>query len=142
MYSVMLTGGRSAQDLYGSRIFLDQIVGLCSKSRFFLTDERMVFPEHEYSNYGMILRVLFQNMPSGFFDFPPMFKASVNTNDNSSSYSELLPEVIDVLLLSMGEDGHIASLFPGSPALSETERKVLPVIGPKVPFQRLTITHI
>jgi len=140
MYSVMLTGGRSAEDLYRSRFFLDQIVELCSKSRFFLTDERMVSSEHEYSNYGMILRVLFQNIPCGFFEFLPMFKKCDNTNDNSSNYSDLLPEVIDVLLLSMGEDGHIASLFPHSPALAETERKVVPVIGPKAPFQRLTIT--
>jgi 6-phosphogluconolactonase len=40
----------------------------------------------------------------------------------------------------MGEDGHTASLFPGSPALSERARRVLPVVGPKPPPRRLTLT--
>ena len=51
-----------------------------------------------------------------------------------------LPETIDFMLLSIGDDGHIASLFPNSPALFENERKVVPVIGPKAPYQRITIT--
>jgi 6-phosphogluconolactonase/glucosamine-6-phosphate isomerase/deaminase len=40
----------------------------------------------------------------------------------------------------MGDDGHTASLFPGSTALGETERKVLSVTGPKAPTERLTLT--
>ncbi len=48
--------------------------------------------------------------------------------------------VHDLLLLGLGEDGHTASLFPGSPALDETTREVMPVIGPKPPPQRLTMT--
>jgi len=52
----------------------------------------------------------------------------------------LLPARISVLVLGIGEDGHTASLFPGSPALNERTRRVLPVIGPKPPPQRLSIT--
>ena len=40
----------------------------------------------------------------------------------------------------MGEDGHTASLFPGSPALDERIERVLPVTGEKPPFRRMTIT--
>jgi 6-phosphogluconolactonase len=40
----------------------------------------------------------------------------------------------------MGPDGHTASLFPGSAALDERQRLVMPVIGAKPPAQRLTIT--
>ena len=40
----------------------------------------------------------------------------------------------------MGTDGHIASLFPHSPVLREDQSKVVPVPGPKPPFERLTIT--
>ena len=40
----------------------------------------------------------------------------------------------------MGPDGHTASLFPGSSALDERQRLVLPVTGPKPPVERLTIT--
>jgi 6-phosphogluconolactonase len=48
--------------------------------------------------------------------------------------------VHELLLLGVGEDGHTASLFPGSPALDETARNVIPTIGPKPPPQRITMT--
>ena len=46
----------------------------------------------------------------------------------------------DLILLGMGPDGHTASLFPGSPALDETARNVIPATGPKPPPQRITMT--
>ena len=42
--------------------------------------------------------------------------------------------------LEWGEDGHIASLFPRSPVLWKDQNKVVPVTGPKPPYERLTIT--
>ena len=56
------------------------------------------------------------------------------------SYEQPFPEFIDVLLLSVGQDGHIASLFPGDLALLETTRSVVSIVGPKQPPERLTIT--
>jgi 6-phosphogluconolactonase len=55
-------------------------------------------------------------------------------------YARLLPGQLDVLLLGIGPDGHTASLFPGSAALDERQRLVLPVIGAKPPAERMTIT--
>jgi 6-phosphogluconolactonase len=47
----------------------------------------------------------------------------------------------DICLLGMGEDGHVASVFPGSPAVYETERAVIGVRGgPKPPPTRITLT--
>lgn len=47
----------------------------------------------------------------------------------------------DVCLLGLGEDGHVASVFPGSPAVYETERGVVGVRGaPKPPPTRITMT--
>jgi 6-phosphogluconolactonase len=48
--------------------------------------------------------------------------------------------LFDLTLLGLGEDGHIASLFPGSPALAETERWALPVVG-ETPPDRITLTY-
>jgi 6-phosphogluconolactonase len=58
----------------------------------------------------------------------------------AKEYERLLPEQVDVLLLGMGEDGHVASLFPNSSALRTTHRAVLPAMGPNQPRERLTIT--
>lgn len=49
--------------------------------------------------------------------------------------------VLDLVLLGLGEDGHTASLFPGHPAVDETERLVVRVDGaPKPPPSRVTMT--
>ncbi len=45
-----------------------------------------------------------------------------------------------MLLLSVGENGYLASLFPNHPALFESSSKVLAVVGSKPPYERLTIT--
>lgn len=52
-----------------------------------------------------------------------------------------MPANIDILLLSIGEDGHIASLFPNKNSLLEKERNVILVTGDKPPIQRITITQ-
>ncbi len=46
----------------------------------------------------------------------------------------------DLVLLGMGEDGHTASLFPGTPAVHETERWVMPVQAPVSPPRRVSLT--
>ena len=49
--------------------------------------------------------------------------------------------VLDCVLLSLGEDGHVASLFPGHPATSERDRLVTAVVdSPKPPERRITMT--
>ncbi|MFL5403970.1 MAG: 6-phosphogluconolactonase, partial [Gemmatimonadales bacterium] len=58
----------------------------------------------------------------------------------AQEYERALPPRLDILLLGMGPDGHTASLFPGSAALDERHRLVVPVVGPKPPAERLTIT--
>jgi 6-phosphogluconolactonase len=58
----------------------------------------------------------------------------------AAAYEQQLPNKLDVLLLSVGEDGHIASLFPNGDALYETKRQVVSVSAPKPPHERLTVT--
>lgn len=136
--SVMLTGGRSARALYaawaGSTAFHST-----GNVDYYLGDERCVLADHSESNSGMVMRDLFgRGVPPGCRFFP--MAADGDRESQSRDYEKILPERLDVLLLSVGEDGHVASLFPGDEALSEESRRVVPVSGPKVPHDRLTIT--
>lgn len=137
---VMLTGGRSAGQLYREWAKSPKHPMNLKGVRFYFGDERCVSPDHPESNYGMTMRTLFPDGKPGGVQIHRIEADSPVVEAAADRYAALLPEAIDVLLLSMGEDGHIASLFPHSAALRETQRRVLPVIVPKPPFQRLTIT--
>ena len=78
---------------------------------YYFGDERCVSPDHPDSNYCMVQQTIFQErVPKG----GRIFRMDVEMNDHemaSKKYENLLPESIDILLLSVGSDGHIASLF-------------------------------
>lgn len=106
----------------------------------FFTDERAVPPEHPESNYRRAADTLLSRV-----DLPPeqvhrMQAERPDREQAAADYAAQLPEAIDLLLLGMGVDGHTASLFPHSPALAETVRRVVPVCGDTVSLPRLTIT--
>jgi len=68
-------------------------------------------------------------------------EADAKDNDTAAQrYVDLLSKSIDVLLLGVGEDGHIVSLFPNSAVQQERKRQVVPNTVPKPPFKHLTIT--
>lgn len=137
--SVLLTGGRSAERLYMAWAGLDAFARLTGVD-FYFGDERCVPPDHPDSNYGLVLRSLFaRGMPHRC----SVFRMEADHPDRESAarrYGELLPDKIDVILFGVGDDGHIASMFPGSEPLHEARRKVVPVTGPTPPRERLTIT--
>jgi 6-phosphogluconolactonase len=106
----------------------------------FFGDERCVPPEHPDSNYRMAKESLFDRvaLPSSQIHRPA---AELADRDAAArAYEALLPARFDLIILGIGEDGHTASLFPGSPALNERGRRYIPVVGPKPPPERLTLT--
>jgi 6-phosphogluconolactonase len=137
--TVMLTGGRSAAQLYKAWAALSAF-GQLRNVHFFFGDERCVPPDHPESNYALALRTLFQRGVPHACTVTRMDAEQANRAAAAAAYEVQLPDKVDVLLLSMGEDGHIASLFPHSPALLETHQRVVPILAPKQPTERLTIT--
>ena len=137
---VMLTGGETAEKLYlelGKNPKLSELNGI----QFYLGDERCVATDHPDSNLGMINRTLFINKMSAGCHIYPMQADAYEQKKAASQYAKILPEQLDIVIFGIGEDGHIASLFPGSKALRDDEESlVMPVVSPKKPHYRLTIT--
>ena len=104
-------------------------------------DERCVPPDDERSNFGLARRTLLERL-----DGQPARLHRIRGEDQPAaaavSYDqELRGTTLDLLLLGLGPDGHIASLFPNSPGLAETERLVIPAEAKLDPFvERVTMT--
>ena len=107
---------------------------------WFFGDERAVPFDHPDSNYRLAAESLFAGRPEALARACRMPADAADADMAARAYGQLLPDPIDVVILGMGEDGHTASLFPGSPALGERHERVAAVTGPKPPFRRMTIT--
>ena len=55
-------------------------------------------------------------------------------------YSKILPDSIDLIILSVGEDGHIASLFPNNFSMKNNFKLMQVLNAPKFPKRRISIT--
>jgi 6-phosphogluconolactonase len=107
---------------------------------WYFGDERAVPPDHAESNYRAAVETLFAGREQALASVNRMPGDAADLEAAAREYGERLPEALDLLLLGMGEDGHTASLFPGSPALAERSARVVVVTGPKPPNPRLTVT--
>jgi 6-phosphogluconolactonase len=103
-------------------------------------DERCVAPDHVDSNFAMVRAALLSRVKIPASQVHRMRAEDPDREAAARDYERELPLRLHLLLLGMGPDGHTASLFPGSVALRETVRRVVPVVGPKPPPNRLTIT--
>ena len=148
LFRLGLTGGRSPAAINAALI---ELAGdfPWSKVQFTFGDERCVPPEHDDSNFRLARQSLFD--PAGVPEGNVFrMRGEIDPDHAAQEYEAQLAAFAkrlgercythDLLLLGLGEDGHIASLFPGVSALDETTRLVMPVIGPKPPPQRITMT--
>jgi 6-phosphogluconolactonase len=106
----------------------------------FFGDERAVPPDHPDSNYRMASEALLRRVSVPAGNVHRMEAEADDAEAAADRYARLLPGALDVLVLGVGADGHTASLFPGSPALRERSRRVVPARAPKPPERRLTVT--
>ena len=138
--SIALSGGGTARACY--ELLADAATSSGARCRCCFGDERWVPVDDPDSNEGMARQALLDQVK------PRAIHSLRNAGDTidaaASAYDALLREIgpVDLVHLGLGPDGHTASLFPGSPALAERERLVVPNPGDAThPHDRLTFTY-
>ncbi|HEY1267387.1 MAG TPA: 6-phosphogluconolactonase [Candidatus Binatia bacterium] len=149
-FTVALSGGNTPRALYAalagsefrSEIAWDHV-------HFFWGDERSVPADHPDSNYRMAYETLLSRVPVTQANIHRIEtergpeKAAAAYEAELRDFFALSPSVFprfDLILLGIGEEGHTASLFPGSAALEERERLVIATYVEKLKTDRITFT--
>jgi len=139
--ALALSGGRTPAPVYAALAAPDVSSRVnWSRVEVYFADERAVRPDDAESNYRLVRETLLAHVAVPESRVHRMKGESRDLDAAAAAYARELPGTLDVLVLGMGADGHTASLFPGSPALLEHERRVLVVESPNPPTRRLTIT--
>jgi 6-phosphogluconolactonase len=137
---VALTGGSTPKTAYER---VAEMRDDWSGVDVWFTDERCVPPDHEQSNFGMADRALLSRVQDATVH---RMRGELGPEDGASAYGNELeafgPEALDFILLGVGPDGHICSLFPGHEQLGERDRRVVGVETPGMAplVSRITLT--
>jgi 6-phosphogluconolactonase len=153
--AICLTGGSSPELLYqllGTEAWRDRIPW--SRVHWFIGDERFVPASDPLNNMAMA-RAIFLDRNAPPANIHPIPTAVQSPDASADAYQHELRAfygaasfdparpLFDLVLMGAGPDGHTASLFPGYPAIEETERWVVGVpkanVAPFVPRVTLTL---
>ncbi len=145
-FRIALSGGNTPRSVYAEMAKRDLP---WKKFLFTFGDERCVPPENAESNFRMANEALFR--PASVPDSSILrMRGEIEPALAAKEYEAQLDMLAtkrgekiyehDLILLGLGDDGHTASLFPGTEALSETERRVVANYVPKLNSMRLTFT--
>lgn len=151
-FCVALSGGRIARDLFiavteEAKARATNLNGV----EFFWGDERCVQPEHPESNFRAAAELLLAPLgvrKNQVHRIKSETDADFGAAEAEAELCRITPldpngqPVLDLIFLGMGEDGHVASLFPGEPDKDSTSTTVYRVvIGPKPPPVRITLGY-
>ena len=146
-FTVALSGGSTPRRLYqilAAPPYAERIAW--DRWQVFWGDERCVPPDHQDSNFRMAKEALLDHV-----SVPPnhiyRIRGEANPQDAAQEYQQRLLEVFktsrpvfDMILLGIGDDGHTASLFPGTRALEEKRQFVSANWVPHLQAYRITFT--
>lgn len=149
-FSVALSGGSTPKALYsllGSPDYRDRVDW--QRAHLFWGDERCVPPDHTESNFRMVNEALLSAIQIPEKNVHRM-AGEKEPNEAVADYQRDLQDFFalgigelprfDLILLGLGEDGHTASLFPGSTALTEEKHLVATTYVERLKAHRLTLT--
>jgi 6-phosphogluconolactonase len=138
-FRIAVSGGRTPADLYRR---LARASGVAwDRCDVFFVDERAVAPDHLDSNWRLVWESWLAPLGARAPRAHRMRGEATDLEAAAREYETLLESPLDLVVLGIGEDGHTASLFPGSRWIREHERRVVVVSdSPKPPPRRLTVT--
>lgn len=145
---VVLTGGGIAETFHRAVLACSEDVPVdWSRVAFWWGDERFVAADDPERNAGQARAALLDHLPvePSLVHEAPSTDTAADVDAAAAAYAEDLeahaPERFEVVLLGLGPDGHVASLFPGRPEVELAGRSTAAVAdSPKPPPERVTFT--
>lgn len=151
-FELVLSGGSTPKALYGLLVddpaLRSQVPW--EKMHLFFGDERHVKPEDPQSNYRMAWEAMISKSPLKPEQVTRVKAENPRAEDAAKDYEQAIRTYFklaigqfprfDLVLLGMGSEGHVASLFPGTKALRENRRIVVHNWVGKVLMDRITLT--
>ena len=148
-FSAALSGGKTPVPFY-QKLAKKNLLPW-DKTHVFIVDERFVPYESDENNYHMIQRTLLRHVNIPQENIHPVRTSGISAEFSAEEYEKDIGSYckkvhtqepqFDLIVLGIGEDGHTASLFPGSPALKEMGRFALSVAPlDKQKTERITLT--
>ena len=147
-FSLVLSGGSTPMHTYRQLVNQNHKQDLdWTKVQIFWGDERCVPPDHAQSNYRMAREAFFEHVPIPSENIHRM-ACEDDPAAGAEAYEGMLREQFptgelpqfDLVLLGLGDDGHTASLFPGTEILEEQERWVAPIFVRHLESWRISLT--
>lgn len=150
-FRVALSGGSTPTKLYR------RLAGAGCAERvewprvqFYFSDERCVPPDHPESNFKLANDILLEPLRIKAGQVFRIEGEAAQPDVSARRYEDTIRQQFaipssawprfDLILLGLGDDGHTASLFPGSPSLDEKTRAVVPSESPRGVAHRITFT--
>jgi 6-phosphogluconolactonase len=150
-FSVALTGGSTPQAMYRLLAQSPRTAQIdWPKVHIFWGDERFVPPDDHDSLWRMARETFLNDVPVPAANIYPMPTVGLAPAAAARQYAQTLthffaptPPRFDLILLGMGPDTHIASIFPGHPAAVAPDEQLVVAVtnSPKPPPTRLTLTY-
>ena len=141
--NICIPGGKTPIPIFKT---LFKTISISSKINLYLNDERNYHNNQEESNFLNLLKTIPINSN---IVLHPVFTQKGDINSSIANYNKLIKKLpmknakpfFDLMILGMGLDGHIASLFPGTKAIEEKNKFFIKNYVSALDEFRFTITY-
>lgn len=147
--TIALSGGNTPQLMFHTIAEYFPASFPWNRMHFFWVDERWVPHENGESNFGNAKRLLFDKVAIDDSRLHPVRTQNISPQEEALRYAQEIQQYVsqinniptfDIIFLGMGDDGHVASIFPGQELLFDVDEFCAVSQHPQLKQQRLTLT--